>query len=105
MAAYQAQNKKVSSCKCGPDYIDPMFHKEVLGGDTRRTSGDCKYKKICTVYKAVCSGKMAFPLQAVLFLISFYIMMSDCFVSDKMIFYICLKSVGFNRFGIRIAGK
>ena len=48
---------------------------------------------------------MAFPLQAVLFLISFYIMMSDCFVSDKMIFYICLKSVGFNRFGIRIAGK
>ena len=66
---------------------------------------DCKYKKICTVYKAVCSGKMAFPLQAVLFLISFYIMMSDCFVSDKMIFYICLKSVGFNRFGIRIAGK
>ena len=35
MAAYQAQNKKVSSCKCGPDYIDPMFHKEVLGVDSK----------------------------------------------------------------------
>lgn len=23
--------KKVSSFKCGPDYIDPMFHTEVLG--------------------------------------------------------------------------
>ena len=27
--------KKVSSCKCGPDYIDPMFHKEVLGVDSK----------------------------------------------------------------------
>lgn len=35
MAAYQAQNKKVSSCKCGYDYIDPMFHKEVLGVDSK----------------------------------------------------------------------
>ncbi|MGN1074877.1 MAG: cobyrinic acid a,c-diamide synthase, partial [Eubacteriales bacterium] len=24
---------RVSSCKCGPDYIDPMFHKTVLGVD------------------------------------------------------------------------
>ncbi|MGN1410384.1 MAG: cobyrinate a,c-diamide synthase, partial [Eubacteriales bacterium] len=23
----------VTSCKCGPDYIDPMFHKSVLGVD------------------------------------------------------------------------
>ena len=23
--------KNVSSYKCGPDYIDPMFHKKVLG--------------------------------------------------------------------------
>ena len=21
----------VQACKCGPDYIDPMFHREVLG--------------------------------------------------------------------------
>ena len=50
-------------------------------------------------------GKWLFRYRRSYFLISFYIMMSDCFVSDKMIFYICLKSVGFNRFGIRIAGK
>ena len=23
------------ACKCGPDYIDPMFHREVLGMDSR----------------------------------------------------------------------
>ena len=22
---------QVGSCKCGPDYIDPMFHRRVLG--------------------------------------------------------------------------
>lgn len=22
---------RVSSCKCGPDYIDPMFHEKVIG--------------------------------------------------------------------------
>ena len=25
---------KVASFKCGPDYIDPMFHREVLGIDS-----------------------------------------------------------------------
>lgn len=35
MSAYEAKNKKVSSCKCGPDYIDPMFHREVLGVDSK----------------------------------------------------------------------
>ena len=25
----------VRACKCGPDYIDPMFHREVLGMDSR----------------------------------------------------------------------
>ena len=25
---------KVSSFKCGPDYIDPMFHKKVIGADS-----------------------------------------------------------------------
>lgn len=28
------QNIKVQAYKCGPDYIDPMFHRTVLGIDT-----------------------------------------------------------------------
>lgn len=30
LAALKKQNKKVRSFKCGPDYIDPMFHERVL---------------------------------------------------------------------------
>ena len=28
---WKRQGKKVASFKCGPDYIDPMFHRQVLG--------------------------------------------------------------------------
>lgn len=35
MAAFQARGFHVRACKCGPDYIDPMFHKEVLGLDSK----------------------------------------------------------------------
>lgn len=31
MAAYRDRGMKIRACKCGPDYIDPMFHKNVLG--------------------------------------------------------------------------
>ncbi|MEG0157230.1 MAG: cobyrinic acid a,c-diamide synthase, partial [Anaerovoracaceae bacterium] len=31
----QLNGKKPVSFKCGPDYIDPMFHREVLGVDSR----------------------------------------------------------------------
>lgn len=31
MKAFKNAGKKVRACKCGPDYIDPMFHREVLG--------------------------------------------------------------------------
>lgn len=30
MAGFQQMHMNVRACKCGPDYIDPMFHKEVL---------------------------------------------------------------------------
>lgn len=33
MKALQDKGRTVVSCKCGPDYIDPMFHREVLGID------------------------------------------------------------------------
>ena len=29
------RGKKVSSFKCGPDYIDPMFHAKVIGTKSR----------------------------------------------------------------------
>lgn len=31
MSAFTQSGKRVAACKCGPDYIDPMFHREVLG--------------------------------------------------------------------------
>lgn len=34
LKAFSDQGKKIASFKCGPDYIDPMFHKEVLGIDS-----------------------------------------------------------------------
>nr|WP_243426969.1 cobyrinate a,c-diamide synthase [Mediterraneibacter glycyrrhizinilyticus] len=35
MAALQGKGMNVRACKCGPDYIDPMFHREVLGVDSK----------------------------------------------------------------------
>ncbi len=35
MAALRDRGLKVRACKCGPDYIDPMFHREVLGIDSK----------------------------------------------------------------------
>ncbi len=31
MAAFLQEGLQVAACKCGPDYIDPMFHRKVLG--------------------------------------------------------------------------
>lgn len=28
---FKENGENISSCKCGPDYIDPMFHRQVLG--------------------------------------------------------------------------
>ena len=35
LAAFQKRGAKLASYKCGPDYIDPMFHSRVLGIPTR----------------------------------------------------------------------
>ena len=37
MSAYVQQGLNIRSCKCGPDYIDPMFHREVLGVDSEKS--------------------------------------------------------------------
>ena len=34
LKALSMQGRKVAAYKCGPDYIDPMFHREVLGIET-----------------------------------------------------------------------
>ena len=34
LRALQKCGRKLSAFKCGPDYIDPMFHREVLGVDS-----------------------------------------------------------------------
>ena len=31
MKAFKNAGKKVRACKCGPDYIDPMFHSRIIG--------------------------------------------------------------------------
>ena len=35
MTALLKMGLKVSAFKCGPDYIDPMYHKKILGIDSR----------------------------------------------------------------------
>ena len=35
MSAFLQDGKCIRACKCGPDYIDPMFHREVLGIDSK----------------------------------------------------------------------
>lgn len=31
LSAFSQRGLRAAACKCGPDYIDPMFHREVLG--------------------------------------------------------------------------
>ncbi len=35
MGAFLSRGKKLAGFKCGPDYIDPMFHKKILGITSR----------------------------------------------------------------------
>ena len=35
MMLFSQEGKSVSAIKCGPDYIDPMFHSRVIGTKSR----------------------------------------------------------------------
>ena len=35
MSALKKKGMRVNAFKCGPDYIDPMFHRRVLGIESR----------------------------------------------------------------------
>lgn len=35
LQALASRGLRLQACKCGPDYIDPMFHREVIGADSR----------------------------------------------------------------------
>ena len=35
LEALKQRGVKLSAFKCGPDYIDPMFHKRVIGVESR----------------------------------------------------------------------
>ena len=39
LQALQARGKAVASFKCGPDYIDPMFHTKIIGAKSRNLDG------------------------------------------------------------------
>ena len=40
LKALKNRGLNVTSFKCGPDYIDPMFHSEIIGGFSSRMCRD-----------------------------------------------------------------
>lgn len=69
LAALQARGEEVCSFKCGPDYIDPMFHRAVLGAEchnldlflAREEVVRSLYARGCAHHTAaVCEGVMGY---------------------------------------------
>ncbi len=45
MEVFRRHGLKVSGFKCGPDYIDPMFHREILGVESQNLDGFFQTKR------------------------------------------------------------
>lgn len=69
LALFKSMDKKTCAFKCGPDYIDPMFHRSVLGVESHNLdlfladedNVRSRYKKyISGCDAAVCEGVMGY---------------------------------------------
>lgn len=57
----------LAAFKCGPDYIDPMFHKEILGVDSRNLDSFlCGEAQIKELFRKHCRGKELAVLEGVM---------------------------------------
>ena len=57
LSALQMQGRQVSAFKCGPDYIDPMFHRQVTGIPAHNLDGFfCKPATLCELLHTRSAG-------------------------------------------------
>lgn len=57
MKAFSLRGKKVAAFKCGPDYIDPMFHKKILSVPSKNL--DLFFTDVKTTRKLFCRENTA----------------------------------------------
>ena len=50
LQALKNRNLQVASFKCGPDYIDPMFHSRVIGTKSRNLDSFLRRKIPCGIF-------------------------------------------------------
>ena len=57
LSALRQRGVKVSAFKCGPDYIDPMFYREILGTPSHNLdSFFCDRNQLCHLLEAGCQS-------------------------------------------------
>lgn len=67
LAALQKRGKKVCAFKCGPDYIDPMFHCSVLGVDCHNLDLFLSGKEqMCKLFAQYSAGQEAVIVEGVM---------------------------------------
>ena len=59
----QLQGRRVSAFKCGPDFIDPMFHQEVIGVSSRNL--DCFFSDEAQIKELFCLGQQEGDLSVI----------------------------------------